>query len=521
MKTLAITLLLLLPAGADVIAQAPRVVTGHVFADLNRDGRRDRNEKGVPGVLVSNGVDVARTGRNGRYSLPLADDATIFVMKPPGYSLPLSADNLPLAHAFNKPGGSPAYIKNGIDPAPLAAPLDFPLYPAGNEETLRIGLLGDTQTRDKDEVYYVGRLVGEQLIDERFDFVVPLGDLVFDDLSMMPPLARTLGKIGVPVYPVMGNHDQNYEAREIRYRDETFKKHFGPSYYAFHYGENAFLVLNDIFPDTTAGKRGYVGRIDREQVLFVKNYLEKLDPATPLYIFMHIPVDELENPGDFFALFARHPRVMVFAGHTHTQYSLSFDRASGWPHDEPLREIVAGAVCGSWWQGDKDFFGVPSSPMEDGTPRGYWVMRLEGRERPAFEFKVSGNVPGAQMHAWTPYAFKREKLWPGKREVVVNVYAADEETVVEARAEWNGEWVAMERVLERDPYYSRVTGLRAMGIPSGENTRPLATGGGDPSRHLWRLPIPDGLPAGVHVVRVRARDAWGLDASTNVLLHVE
>jgi predicted phosphodiesterase len=522
MKTLSILLIATLLATAVSTANArDRRVSGRVFVDANFDGRRDKDEKGVPGVLVSNSIEVARTDKNGRYSLPLVDDAPVFVIKPAGYRLPLSADHIPAAYSLNKPNGSPDYIKDGIAAEPVPAELDFPLYPAENEDTLKIGLLGDTQTRHKDEIYYVGQLVAEQLIDEQFDFVVPLGDLVYDDLSKMLPLRQTLGRIGATLYPVMGNHDQNYEARNIRFRDETYKKHFGPSYYAFHYGRNAFLVLNNIFPDTTDGSRRYIGKIDDRQTRFIQSYLAALDSSTPIYLFMHIPLDEIKESRAFLALFKDHPNVMAFAGHTHTQYSHSIARADGWPHDTPLREIVTGAVCGSWWHGDKDFFGVPASPMQDGTPRGYWVMHLAGNAAPTFEYKLSGNVYNKQMHVWTPYAFAREKFWQDTREVIANVYAADEETIVEARLDDDATWIPMERFAGHDPYYVRITSLRAMNIPTGENTIPFGAKVEEVSRHLWRLPIPADLKPGVHVVRVRASNSRGLEARSAALLHVE
>ena len=51
---------------------------------------------GLAGVLVSNGRDVAVTGADGRYTLPLPDEATIFVIKPAGFMPPVERDtNLP------------------------------------------------------------------------------------------------------------------------------------------------------------------------------------------------------------------------------------------------------------------------------------------------------------------------------------------------------------------------------------------------------------------------------------------
>ncbi len=39
---------------------------------------------GLSGVLVSNGADVVATGADGRWTLPVADGDSVFVIKPTG-----------------------------------------------------------------------------------------------------------------------------------------------------------------------------------------------------------------------------------------------------------------------------------------------------------------------------------------------------------------------------------------------------------------------------------------------------
>jgi hypothetical protein len=50
-------------------------VTGVVFEDRSRSGTRQPDDPGIPGVLVSNGRDVVRTDRDGRYALPMDDES--------------------------------------------------------------------------------------------------------------------------------------------------------------------------------------------------------------------------------------------------------------------------------------------------------------------------------------------------------------------------------------------------------------------------------------------------------------
>src|SRR4051812_39038775 len=75
------------PLGAE--AQTPPAqVSGTVFEDRDGSGAPGASNPGVAGVLVSNGRDVAMSGPDGRYTLPLPDEATIFVVKPAGFMPP-------------------------------------------------------------------------------------------------------------------------------------------------------------------------------------------------------------------------------------------------------------------------------------------------------------------------------------------------------------------------------------------------------------------------------------------------
>ena len=67
-------------------------VAGQVFEDRDGSGLANAANPGLANVLVSNGRDVVATGPDGRYTLPLPDEATIFVIKPAGFMPPLDPD---------------------------------------------------------------------------------------------------------------------------------------------------------------------------------------------------------------------------------------------------------------------------------------------------------------------------------------------------------------------------------------------------------------------------------------------
>src|SRR5271166_5709595 len=83
-------------------------VSGLVFEDRDGSGVASAANPGLAGVLVSNGRDIALTGADGRYTLPLPDEATIFVVKPAGFMPPLEPEtNLPRFYRHHQPKGSP------------------------------------------------------------------------------------------------------------------------------------------------------------------------------------------------------------------------------------------------------------------------------------------------------------------------------------------------------------------------------------------------------------------------------
>ncbi len=69
------------------------VARGTVFLDANRNRRLDAGDRGIAGVLVSNGREVVASGADGRYELPAYDDMNLFITKRTG----------PLLRAINFP----------------------------------------------------------------------------------------------------------------------------------------------------------------------------------------------------------------------------------------------------------------------------------------------------------------------------------------------------------------------------------------------------------------------------------
>src|SRR5271166_7163286 len=177
-------------------------VSGLVFEDRDGSGMASASNPGLAGVLVSNGRDVAVTGADGRYTLPLPDEATIFVVKPAGFTPPLDpVTNLPRFYRHHQPNGSPASLNllyEGIAPTgAMPASLDFPLLRQEEPKAFDVVLVTDPQPETEAEVDFVRGDLIEALAHTDARFGLTAGDVLFDDLSLYPRFNAIIGTIGL------------------------------------------------------------------------------------------------------------------------------------------------------------------------------------------------------------------------------------------------------------------------------------------------------------------------------------
>src|SRR5579871_1640527 len=192
-------------------------VAGLVFEDRDGSGMASAANPGLAGVLVSNGRDVTVTGADGRYTLPLPDEATIFVVKPAGFTPPLELKtNLPRFYRHHQPKGSPADLDltfEGLAPTgPLPASVDFALRRQDEPKAFNAVLVTDPQPETGAEVDFIREDLIQALAGVDAKFGLTAGDIMFDDLSLYPRSNAIMGAIGLPWWNIGGNHDLNFEA---------------------------------------------------------------------------------------------------------------------------------------------------------------------------------------------------------------------------------------------------------------------------------------------------------------------
>jgi hypothetical protein len=531
-----VALAALLVAGAASAGTA----RGTVFDDLDRDGVRDAGERGLPGVAVSNGVDVVATDDEGGYRIELDPGAVLFVTKPAGWAVPVDADGLPRFYYVHSPDGTPPELGlryPGIAPTgPLPEAIDFPLHRVQDPDRFRVVWFADTQPQTPAELDYIRDDVIAELVGVDAAFGITVGDIVYDEMSLFPRQNRMIGRIGIPWYNVPGNHELNFQAPDNRHARETFKRVFGPPYFSFEYGKVHFVALDDVYylgkdagndVPHLRGVGNYQGRIEGDQLAWLAADLARVPADRLIVLASHIPPRSYEFPErensnlmelePLFRVLEDRAHVLWIAGHMHVAEHHWFGADDGWRGDEPLHAHSLSAVCGSWWTGPFDERGIPVSEQRDGSPNGYYLMDVDGN-RATMRFRAASRSPEHQMRivldAWfhqysAPYGYRQGQLSRGpvgvdqlpSTDVVVNLFDGGPRSRVELSVD-GGPAVTMRRVRRNDPYVEEHFQRHA------DTLKPWLRV--TASSHVWVADLPADLAPGAHSLTVTAVDDYGL-----------
>jgi hypothetical protein len=489
-----VALVLLTPAFAES-------ASGFVFDDTNANGKREASEAGIPGICVSNGREVVQSDNAGAWSLPVKDDTILFVIKPSGWAVPVSTDQVPRFYYIHKPKGSPKLSVPGVAPTgPLPASIDFPLVRREEPDRFDVVYFGDPQARGLREVNFVVHDVVEELIGTHPAFGVTLGDIVADDVGLFDELTEAIAQIGVPWYNVFGNHDNNRDGVGDRYSDETFERAFGPTAYAFEYGQVVFITLDNIVMRPEGGYDRYV---TADQYAFVRAYLDTVPREKLVVLQMHVPIPGCSDEERILELLADRPHAFSISGHAHEQMHFFLDEWNGWKGVTPTHHhLVNATVSGSWWCGNIDELGIPHATMNDGGPNGYSVVTFDGTDY-RIRFKAARRPADYQMNIYLPSEMTALEL--EEAELLVNVFAGSERSRVEVRWDQEGPWMPLEQVRTIDPEI-----LRMHNLNDARNEEVFGWKMDYPSKtsHMWRGSLP-ALEPGTHTCTVRETDMFG------------
>ena len=324
-------------------AQTPTPVSGIVFEDANKNGRRDAGERGIGAVTVSNQRDVVQTAADGSFTLPSAGHGVVFVALPSDYAA-VGRVWLPV-------------------PATPEGRLEFALTARPSATAYTFIHASDTHV-SKQSVARLQQL--REIVDARRpDFVLVTGDLVRDALRVGEDEARgyydlyteAIARFPVPVWSVPGNHENFGIERHLSlvspshplYGKGMYRQRLGPNYYSFTFGAVHFVGLDSV----DINDLWYYGHIDTAQLDWLRADLARLPRGTPVVTFNHIPfvstvegIDGYSDDGpaptlikvgdrtvfrhivsnfkDVMPIMLTQDWVMALGGHFHTRESIQY-----------------------------------------------------------------------------------------------------------------------------------------------------------------------------------------------------
>jgi len=458
----------------------------------NLRGRITCGEKGVSGVVVSDGVEVTQTDRDGHYELQSQKrNGYVFYSLPRGYE-PQLAD-----------GFNPQFwtLLNSADPS-VNETHDFTLRKVKNNKyNILIGADTHLANRANDlnqfQEGFIPCLEKEKVMGNgKKLYSMLLGDLTWDaywtkNQFNLHDFLRTLKEMeyDVTMWPVIGNHDNDPSVPATEETDflssGPWRSIICPNYYSFNLGRIHYVVLDDIYYKNednggnyakgVVGSRNYEGMITEEQFRWLQKDLSLVkDKSAPLIIALHIPTtrikaDDFSTKTDklaggstmkLFEAVKDFKTVHVVSGHTHLNYTTH-------PQDYPnVTEHNIAAVCATWWNTGQL---TAHHTCKDGSPGGYSLWNVKGKKL-KWQYHSMEENGEAQMRLYDMNTVKSFylhdadmkaylKKYPqhldyGSWEdniVMANVFAYDDDWKVEMMED--GTPLNVTRVVAEDPFH--------------------------------------------------------------------
>jgi len=464
----------------------------------------------LSGIRVSNGRDITTTDDAGRYTLPPNGEGSIFVIKPAGWSAPHDPRTM-LSRIHHQP-----------DPT---RSLDFTLERTAEDASFDVMMFADPQPSNSVELDYLRAQIATGFSSSRAAFGLTLGDLVGDDHALFERYNQVIAQIGAPWWNLPGNHDLDFSAPDGAAARAPWRHVFGPTTYAFEYGQATFIMLDNVdWLGHEDGSHRYAGRMGADNLAFVEALLRDTPQERLIVLCMHIPLISMADPNDpgsntadrdaLLALVGARPCVS-FAGHMHTTEHHYIPLPSGALH----HHHILTALSGSWWSGPLDPLGLPLAQSCDGSPNGWHVLSIDGanyttrfvsaREPAQMRIMLACDSEAVQARSLATSAIAQNKLADAR--ILVNVFDGGPRTHVEACVSGCSPSV-MARTVRADPL------TEDLFRKAGASKKPWVRA--EPSSHIWQSALPTDLATGLHRLNVSVKNEYGVLHQSALILEV-
>lgn len=411
----------------------------------------DTDGQPVARVTVSDGHSCTQTDSLGRYTLRRDSTARfVYYTVPSDCAVPTHSDTDRTADFYLR-----------ITPGRSVYDFTLTRLPGGKETHYRMIVIGDPQVTNAINPYYTGpddnpvrktdleRFTTETMTDIRQTIARwPAGTPVYglsmgDDVQyyggynarLERGIREALGSSDMRLFSVIGNHDQDGNARYLAKWEESW----GPADYSFDRGDEHYVCLNNV---RFYRKAQYYspGELTDAQMEWLRQDLALTDREKKVVLCYHIPLTfgnapyagatplDVEGEDGHYAS-SRLGELLgmldtfgggyeLFCGHTH--FALNHEIFHDGRH---VMEHCHAAACGDIWQSNINICG---------TPNGYYIYSFDGTRLTDCRYKGTRWDQERQMTLfWADTDFNGEsyardwQLPVGRRTVVANVFNAD------------------------------------------------------------------------------------------------
>ena len=360
----------------------------------------DNQGNRLQGIVVSDGYTCTATDENGVYQLTAGEFSyQVYLSIPAAYEVPMSE-------------GLPCFWQKLTEGRKR---YDFTLTPlaGGAENEFNLFCVADPQCQNTTNI---ARFNNETVPDIAAQvaastlpcYGITLGDIGWNtentdytnDVFPLMKKAMQMDKVGLPLFQLMGNHDNKviavsknaYTVAHDIAAQRNFEYIFGPVNYSFNRGDVHIVSMDNVLYE---GKKKYKGGITDRQLEWLRQDLSHVDKDKLVIFCAHIPfrggtsvTDEShENYDGVLDLLAEFSEAHIMIGHTHYQQKYIHKR-----NGKTILEHVHGAACGAWWT---------ANLCADGTPNGYGVYEISGNTIANQYYKSTNKEADYQIRAYS------------------------------------------------------------------------------------------------------------------------
>lgn len=378
----------------------------------------------LSGVMVSDGFSCNVTDANGVYQLTRNALAYyVFISIPEQYEVPISS-------------GLPCFWQK-LD---ARQRYDFTLSPlaGGVEKDFNLFCIADPQCQNTS---HIARFQNETVPDIAARvaeatlpcYGITLGDIGYNtaatdytnDVFPLMKLAMGQSRTGLPVFQVIGNHDNKVIAvSEDKYTVEhdvaaqrNFELAFGPVNYSFNRGNVHIVAMDNIvFPNHDKYSLGFRD----DQLEWLRQDLAAVSKDKMVILCVHIPMrnSSAKNVQAVMDLLGEFASAHIMSGHTHyAENTIDTGR--------DIFEHVHAAASGAWWN---------SAVNTDGAPNGYAVYQIKGAEITDWNYKATGHDAGFQIRLYRGdqiFAGNYKFYYTASDQINANIWNADPDWTIE------------------------------------------------------------------------------------------